>query len=571
MDSIAAAAAATTRNSSSISNKGNKRCRRRVSSSSCGDDDHDDDHNVVMRNDDDEEEDLLHLPSSKKQRLTTVTTTTAAAAAKTLPRRVSDLTSSYSLLGSLSSSSMSTLSSIVGVGVEVQQQQQPQTEDEEEEEREETIDDFFIIKDDDYDVENKTIENVSSISKQTAFQQPHYQVVVVVQDRQEDSQSITLTTATMAPSESSTMRTNANTNTTTTTTPGQTVRRSSSTTSSFWKVFIEMLSVQCIVWFIATGYYQYTHRLTIHHHHHHHHRTDEQPNQLLSMAPTTTSTNHTISTTSAITAESEDCIYVPGGGFSGFWFSLGRLQSLTLQDFRTQKMVCYSAGCLGYVTTLIQKETSTARGGGTSDEDAGYESLYNMARQIQKDWSDGRIHRYQIVEIFIENILQNLDEIKQRQPSTYTRIVSTMERNLYVTTTVPSSPRFNGGRGGILEATLQQLPPSSSSSYDDSDDSTTTQIRHIKRMLLQTTWIPIAIGPSFTLEGHLDGAFSAIQHPKCKRQVGLEVIPPRSVRRTKSYKSLLVDFWKLWSNTLNVNLPKHDVDHLFHMGYQYGV
>jgi hypothetical protein len=122
----------------------------------------------------------------------------------------------------------------------------------------------------------------------------------------------------------------------------------------------------------------------------------------------------------------------------------------------------------------------------------------------------------------------------------------------------------------VFQASLQQLP-TGNGTVDGGGDDDDELHRHLKRLLLQTTWIPVAIGPSFTHHGHLDGAFSTVQHPNCRRQVGLEIIPPYRIRRQKGVRALWADFWTLWSNTLNPSLSEGDVDYLFNMGYEYGV
>jgi len=42
-----------------------------------------------------------------------------------------------------------------------------------------------------------------------------------------------------------------------------------------------------------------------------------------------------------------DSVYLPGGGFSGFWFHLGYLHSIPSESLHEHDYYCYSAGCLG--------------------------------------------------------------------------------------------------------------------------------------------------------------------------------------------------------------------------------
>jgi len=49
-------------------------------------------------------------------------------------------------------------------------------------------------------------------------------------------------------------------------------------------------------------------------------------------------------------------VYVPGGGFSGFWFILGHLFSIS--DPSDHVYYCYSSGCLGVLALLLDSTNS---------------------------------------------------------------------------------------------------------------------------------------------------------------------------------------------------------------------
>ena len=53
------------------------------------------------------------------------------------------------------------------------------------------------------------------------------------------------------------------------------------------------------------------------------------------------------------------CAYVPGAGFSGFPFTLGRLHSMG--DPTKIECYCYSAGCLAATVALSGMDTQTAQ------------------------------------------------------------------------------------------------------------------------------------------------------------------------------------------------------------------
>ena len=86
--------------------------------------------------------------------------------------------------------------------------------------------------------------------------------------------------------------------------------------------------------------------------------------------------------------DNEESIYVPGVGFSGFWFSLGRMKSIP--DPASKHYVCFSAGCLGSVAIL---------NGFSVDE------MACMAQSAQLAWKDGHINRYEVVSNFVDGLV----------------------------------------------------------------------------------------------------------------------------------------------------------------------
>lgn len=254
---------------------------------------------------------------------------------------------------------------------------------------------------------------------------------------------------------------------------------------------------------------------------------------------------------SPLSLPNDDCIYVTGGGFSGFWFSLGRLKTLAapptgqgLQGLRDHKYACYSAGCLGVVATYTNRSM---------------EDLYEMAGSIQRDWQDGTIHRYQVVEAFVDNLLGfHEDESNTLRYDTHAsdgHSSASVRRlldqkaldSIHILTSIPSDDGAGAaiwgsdhGEGMLgFEAAMQ----------------TPRDIEHLRSLLIQTTWIPYAVGSQYTHpgSGHLDGYFSTLQHPKCHKQVGL------------------ANDWTLLANILNVNLSKERVETFWNMGLAYGI
>lgn len=201
----------------------------------------------------------------------------------------------------------------------------------------------------------------------------------------------------------------------------------------------------------------------------------------------------------ALLAPEPNSVYVPGGGFSGFWFTLGRLRSIPEPINKTY--YCYSAGCLGVVASLHNY---------TMPE------MYRQAAGVQEQWQHGEISRYQVVPVFLDRLLKSVDE-------------TLLPRLRIITTST---------KGGWGLQSVIRTPESRADLYD---------------MLLQTTWIPVAVGGGLWYKGHMDGAFSLYQHPRCQYDVGL----------TPS--------WDLLSNVVNINLQYDKVEQFWKEGLALGL
>ena len=267
----------------------------------------------------------------------------------------------------------------------------------------------------------------------------------------------------------------------------------------------------------------------------------------------------------------QDCYYVPGGGFSGYWFLLGRLQNMKRHqnNMNDKKFVCYSSGCLGVIATLLMNDNNNNN----------VDSIYNMARTIQMEWNEGRLHQYQVVESFIDGLLSPVldnDNNKEQQQQQEEAFLETIRNNLYIITSTYDDNSNNSSTNmlsSIIPTAIIQQP---------------TNIQELKQMLLQTAWIPLVTGSSWTYKNQMDGAFSTFQHPKCHTNIELivpEIVPailrtkatamavetePETETETKPSITIMQAL-KLWTNILNVNLKKNDVDILWKMGFDYGV
>uniref|UniRef100_A0A6U9YJ69 Uncharacterized protein n=1 Tax=Pseudo-nitzschia australis TaxID=44445 RepID=A0A6U9YJ69_9STRA len=348
-----------------------------------------------------------------------------------------------------------------------------------------------------------------------------------------------------------------------------------------WKLrMVELFVVHTVLFVSMTVCFQATNRLTL------------TPMVTPTVTPTVTFPSGASSGSEATNTDSDstnnnnstdDCIYVPGGGFSGFWFSLGRLQSL--QHPRDERFVCYSAGCLGVVSVLwnhfIDNRTATAAVADTTTKKKNqHERLYDNARSAQLEWQTGRMHRYRVVETFIDGLLDPLLETDESTSQAFLEIV---RETVQVVTTVfgDDGERSNSNSNHNKRDAEPSLPWSSL--IPRAKLQRPTDVASLKRLLLQTTWIPLATGSSLTHGGHMDGAFSMLQHPRCRKTVGLAPSAFAANAKTGASAasaaaaalppSLYESFEKsaiLWTNTLNVNLNKRDVERLWSTGLEYG-
>jgi hypothetical protein len=204
-----------------------------------------------------------------------------------------------------------------------------------------------------------------------------------------------------------------------------------------------------------------------------------------------------------------DSICVSGGGFSGFWYIIGRLQSLP--EPMNKNYYCFSAGCLGLVASLR---------GITMDE------VHGAAIDAQSRWKAGEISRQEVLTSFVDSLIyynaSNETGIDEQNFPFLNR--------LNVLTTV------RDGRFGLKTSTR-----------------TPTNVDSLRTLLIQTAWIPFVVGNGLFYQDHMDGAFHLIGHPRCEHSIGL----PGN--------------FDVLANILNVNLSAYKVKKFWKMGLERGL
>ena len=211
-------------------------------------------------------------------------------------------------------------------------------------------------------------------------------------------------------------------------------------------------------------------------------------------------------------------VCVPGAGFSGFWYSIGRLHAMKANKAIRQYR-CFSAGCLGAVVNVLNH---------TIDD------LLGKALEAQQLFFSGSIDRFEVVEFFVDAILKpNKDEFELTNYTDNSKGVEWIEelKKIHILTTGSNGKYHSRQAENFIE---------------------------LKTLLMQTTWIPYVTGRSMWRGNHenfddllhMDGAFTMHVHPRCD---GVKLGLPLN--------------WNLWRSILSPSLDKDKALEF----YKYGI
>lgn len=200
-------------------------------------------------------------------------------------------------------------------------------------------------------------------------------------------------------------------------------------------------------------------------------------------------------------------IYIPGAGFSGFFYTLGRLHSIhsSATEQYDDEYYCFSAGCLALVATLMEVPLDRA---------------VEMAHASRKKWITGEIGRYDVVKYFVDELLYDrtfADSSRLTQCNSKTETKKQMQCNLsnstqHIWSVGPQHKIYQHlSKINIITSTWKGNPIITQSIRSPST------VLELKQMLLQTTWIPFITGPTLGDidefgNYHNDGAFAALLH-----------------------------------------------------------
>lgn len=182
-------------------------------------------------------------------------------------------------------------------------------------------------------------------------------------------------------------------------------------------------------------------------------------------------------------------VYIPGAGFSGFFYTLGRLQALHDAPSRSSPPLfdyyCFSAGCLALVTSLLGLPIDSA---------------IEIAHSSRDRWMTGEIGRYDVVGHFVDGLLFHAEEkvasedgrlyvMMDGGSTTGLKHQSNTTREIAINSTQYPSDRD----GDFLERHLPRINVITSRWCNRHIFSQSVQkpssVKHLRRLLVQTTWM----------------------------------------------------------------------------------
>jgi hypothetical protein len=275
-------------------------------------------------------------------------------------------------------------------------------------------------------------------------------------------------------------------------------------------------------------------------------------------------------------------VYVPGAGFSGFFYTLGRLRSLhPNRDHRAiakynntassldeafvvappteYEYYCFSAGCLAVVATLL---------------DVPFDTSFELARSSRDRWATGEIGRYDVVEHFVDGLLSEGIDDGTREACDDYLVNSTGAREAEVTHCALQDTSHKMYLDGVLPRINVITSVWNRESVLSQRVEKPSDILHLKRLLLETTWIPTVTGFPLgnfnrnTGSHHNDGAFvGLLQNLISSSENDINLFEPATY-----HHSLLLPWnFELLSHSLNMLLSHDGAAGFYRQGLDRGV
>ena len=177
-------------------------------------------------------------------------------------------------------------------------------------------------------------------------------------------------------------------------------------------------------------------------------------------------------------------IYIPGAGFAGFFYTLGRLQALHNTSSSSYEYYCFSAGCLALITSLLNLPIDSA---------------LDLAHASRNQWTMGEISRYDVVEHFVDGLLSNIENVENNTTDSIDMFSVDGQVNATSDERIAECDKM----GSIEYASqrdainLQDFLPRinvitsewSKKRFLSQNIQKPSSVAHLRRMLVQTTWM----------------------------------------------------------------------------------
>ena len=156
--------------------------------------------------------------------------------------------------------------------------------------------------------------------------------------------------------------------------------------------------------------------------------------------------------------------------------------------------------------------------------------MIDNAIDARGGWQRGEIDRYSVVPRFLDNMFNSAVSSSPNNISIWNDVSISSKLNVITTARHP---------GWWPRLSMEIRQP--------------TSVEDLRTLLMQTTWIPFAVGRGLWHFGHMDGGLTMWHHPKCIHKLGL----PYNL--------------DLLFNALNINMAKEKAENLWDMGLDYGL
>ena len=176
--------------------------------------------------------------------------------------------------------------------------------------------------------------------------------------------------------------------------------------------------------------------------------------------------------TAAVVACSENTsVYIPGAGFSGFFYTLGRLSSMRINETTNEsspyEYYCFSSGCLALVTHLMGMNVDSA---------------VRLAHGSRSQFISGNIGLYSVVEKFVDGLL--FEDAKTDDAKEYSDDQCLMTNHKSNATLIQNHQLHDHlSRINVITTSWEDANLPSQSIRKPSS------VGQLKQMLIQTTWM----------------------------------------------------------------------------------